>query len=513
MGEHSEQNMKYHLLVVLALCAYAMSSEVLQFDEAHNEAVEMGEAYSFIQSPDEAQQKVDELLALGTSQDGCRKLVTDSRDAITASVKASQKTLESMPKGKACKDTYTALMQIHKDAQEKAARKIVDAKSAKSKIDNQKIPFDAVALNVVHDELGRNECSRFHGPNFKAAKAAQKAAAAMIVAAEEAAKILAKLHKSEERAARGIMNACLCKTKTDLLNAFKKAKEADPATNKAWAFADSVECVLDRKTTSQCNKEKKIAPLALKMPLATDFAEKYDCKKGALDEIARRSAKRKKIWNAGEPKRAAARAVLDGAAAQQSSAMQSSANAIMKRCQGSVANCQPGRVKCEALGMNCRGGYTYGSGVCRKPAGYSSTNRVTPKYYAWTNCCDGCQSGEQCAGRKYFDATNSNSECTCKATKYTPADTYVIYPNTIVGKCQACNSGFSIDASGQCQWNTVCQTLHSSSSRHFGWTNCCNTCPGGYSCGGKSCHDLTCSSSTCACSRHVCKRCPNCGYN
>jgi len=507
------------LIVVAALCVCAMSSEVVQSDEAVPEESFMqmfveqapAEEDSFMQSLDEAQQKVDDMKKLGQSQNACRTLVKDSRDAVTASVKASQKALESMPKGKACKSTYDALMQIHKDAKEKAARRIADAISAKSKIDNQKIRFDPVPLNKVHAELKQNRCPYFFGSRFTKAKAAQKAAAAAIVAAKAAAPILAKLQKSEERAARDIMNACLCKTKTDLLNAFKKAKQADASTKKAWDFAGSIECVLDGKTTSSCRKTN---PLALKMPLATAFAEKYDCKKGALEEIARKDAKATKKWNAGAPKRAAARAAQDRQSSQARASAAATMAAAVKRCESSVPHCQPGRVKCEALGYNCRGGYTYNSNakLCQKPAGYSTSTRQSKDYYAWVNCCDGCNSGEQCTKHKYFDVSNSHSACTCKTTKYTPADAYGINPNLIVGKCQACNSGGRLDASGQCLWNTVCQAQNTRTPTVYAWADCSRWCPAGAS-HSKHCVDrLGCSSSYCDCSKTICKRSWNGGY-
>jgi hypothetical protein len=461
--------------------------------------------YTLDDDLDEASQKIREMTASGKSDKDCRKLVTETRNDVTKTVTSAQKTLDGMEKGDSCMKLGQAEVNSATKAKAKADGQVKTYATQVKKTAGASISLGQKSFS----SLTEGNCDFFFSSStYTNAKNAHDTAVSAHTKAVGAAIEAAKLLKKAIDLAEDAKNNCLCKTKLALKAAFKTAQGTAAANKKAWDFASKLECVLDGKTTC------KIAPCpAVKMVKASAYAEKYDCAKGAVKEIARKAAEKKAASAASAPQRAAELKAEKKKADAQVAAIAVAAKQAEEKCKLGVANCQPGKAYCQVQGANCRQGYTFKNNICEKPAGTTTDRRTTNKYFAWVNCARGCPSGYSVESRKYHDIGKSTSTCTCAKSKYSPKHAYAIDVNKMVGKCSACNGGYHVGGDKKCAWTTVCRDIFASSSRHYAWTSCYATCPGGYSGFSKHCHDITCSSSTCQCKKSVCKRCANCGWN
>jgi len=459
----------------------------------------------------EARQTIADMKNNGNSENDCQKLATATKNEVKDSVKALQKTIDDLGDGTSCKANGQRYVKESTEAKREADKALKDAKDAKQK--SEKVKFKPISMADLQQGCSSIQEHIFDSSTYKDAVDKGEKATALLNKAQGAADEAAKTLKNAENMAADSKHDCWCKLKVAQKKAYETAQKSHAKNKQAWVKASHIECVLAGK------KSCKVTPLLdLNMPPLIKEAIAYDCKKGAMKEIARKAAENKvEAQKAAKLEKARIQGIVKQAK-QKLKNLQNDAKraraAEQKRCENSVPNCQPGQVKCERLGANCRGGFTYNKGVCTNPGGTTKTNRPSKPFFAWTNCCEGCRAGESCTGRKYMDAANSHSVCTCTTSKYTPPAAYIPDENKMVGKCKVCNSGHTVDGAGQCKWTTVCQQQSHVTARYYAWVNCCSGCSSGYSCNGvRHSYDITSSSTDCSCSRTVCKRCANCGYN
>jgi hypothetical protein len=239
------------ILLCLAFCAFAAA---LPADTVVPEATAVSVANDIAPmevSFNDAKDTVTQLLQDGKDDSACRELAKTTSDEVLNAVKHSQETLAAMPDGSECDDEGKGLIDDAKQAKDAAKDAEKDAHDALESAKSEEFDFG----KFRYTDLEEGQCGTFFNSqvwqntkskvqsaqntyNTKVSET-QSAARAVTVAQTEAAKLVKE---------------CKCKAKKALDKALETMNNNAEADNiKAWNKAHHMECVLDGKTTNNCN--------------------------------------------------------------------------------------------------------------------------------------------------------------------------------------------------------------------------------------------------------------------
>jgi len=240
------------ILLCLAFCAFAAALPADTVVPTEATAVSVANDIELIAvSFNDAKDTVTQLLQDGKDDSACRDLAKTTSDEVLNAVKHSQETLAAMPDGSECDDEGKGLIDDAKQAEDAAKDAEKDAHDALESAKSEEFDFG----KFRYTDLVEGQCGTFFNSqvwqntkskvqsaqntyNTKVSET-QSAARAVTVAQTEAAKLVKE---------------CKCKAKKALDKALETMNNKAEADNiKAWNKAHHMECVLDGKTTNNCN--------------------------------------------------------------------------------------------------------------------------------------------------------------------------------------------------------------------------------------------------------------------
>jgi len=243
------------LFLCLALCAFATALPSVEVDPTAivPETPETDAPYLALMeaSHNDAQSTITQLLQEGKDDSACRDLAKATADEVTAAVKTQQKDLADMDNGDSCDKEGQGLIDTANQNKVDADKAKYDAQQALTAAKSKKFNFG----DFAYDDLQEGQCGTFfNSQTWKDAKgkvtAAQSAYNTKVAEANAAAKAVTTA-KDE---AADLVRQCKCKAKKALDSALENMnKNAKAANTKAWNKAYHMQCVLDGKTTNNCN--------------------------------------------------------------------------------------------------------------------------------------------------------------------------------------------------------------------------------------------------------------------
>merc|ERR1711907_102992 len=248
MGETQTISCEMKLVLCLALCAF-----------------------------DAAKPTIAALLQEGKDDSACRDLAQATRDEVTNSVEQQQKSLAALPNGSQCDDEGQDLIDdanAKKTAADKAAS---DAANALTAAQNEEFNFG----DFKYTDLTEGQCNTFFSSAvWQNAKNKVNAAKNTYNTKQAEASAAAQNVESAKAEAERMVKKCKCDTKKTIESEREKMNaNAQAANTKAWNKAYHMECVLDGKTTNNCNVPS--LPTVRPVPFAAGVdracaTEKYD---------------------------------------------------------------------------------------------------------------------------------------------------------------------------------------------------------------------------------------------
>merc|ERR1711959_12964 len=254
MGLLSSHQDTMKLFICLALCAFAAALPSAEVDPAAvvpESAPESPDMTLMEASYNDAKHTITALLQEGKDDSACRDMAKTTADEVTAAVDAQQKQLASMDNGDSCNDEGQSLIDTANKNQEDADKAKNDAQKALTDAKSEKFNFGDFAYN----DLQEGQCGTFfNSQTWKNAKGKVTTAQSTYDTKVAEANAAAKAVQTAKDEAKEMVRECKCKAKiaidTALENMNKNAKDAN---TKSWNKAYHMQCVLDGKTTNNCD--------------------------------------------------------------------------------------------------------------------------------------------------------------------------------------------------------------------------------------------------------------------
>jgi hypothetical protein len=202
-------------------------------------------------SYDEAKATVTALLQDGKDDSACRDLATTTADEVKESVKQQQQTLAGMPNGNQCNSEGQGLIDSANSNKQAADQAKTDALSALNAAKSEEFNFG----NFKYTDLTEGQCGTFFNSQvWQNAKNKVNAAQGTYNTKSSEATAAAKAVEDAKTEAAKLVKKCKCDTKTNIESTMENMNaNAKDANTKAWNKAYHMECVLDGKTTNNCN--------------------------------------------------------------------------------------------------------------------------------------------------------------------------------------------------------------------------------------------------------------------
>jgi hypothetical protein len=209
-----------------------------------------------------AKATVTSLIQQGKDDSACRDLAATTAKEVTESVAASQKALSQLPSGAQCDGEGQTLITTANSNKEAADKAKEDAQEALTAAQDSDLDFG----KFKYSSLTEGQCgSFFNSQVWQDAKNKVNAAQTAYDTAVAEANAAAKAVTDAKTAAAELVKTCLCNTKKSLDDAVTNMNaDAKAANTEAWNKAHHMECVLDGKTTDNCD----VPPLPMVEPVA-----------------------------------------------------------------------------------------------------------------------------------------------------------------------------------------------------------------------------------------------------
>jgi hypothetical protein len=242
------------LLLCVALCAFATALPSADVDAATvvpESAPEAPDTNLMEASYNDAKNTVTALLQEGKDDSACRDMAKATADEVTASVENQQKQLAAMDNGDSCNDEGQGLIDTANKNQEEADKAKTDANKALNEAKSEKFNFG----DFDYNSLTEGQCGTFfNSQTWKDAKGKVTAAQSTYNTKVAEANAAAKAVQTAKDEAKTMVKECKCKAKRALDDALESLnKNAKEANTKAWNKAYHMQCVLDGKTTNNCD--------------------------------------------------------------------------------------------------------------------------------------------------------------------------------------------------------------------------------------------------------------------
>jgi len=239
---------KTFVILALAVMATAMPSERVPEESATADVVT---GYSTTEQYGMAKAAVTALLQEGKDDSACRDLAKTTADEVTDSVASQQKTLEALPNGDQCNGEGQDLIDNANKAHDDAKKAKDDAATALSKAQDEKFNFG----DFSYTQLTEGQCGIFfNSAVWKNAKSKVQAAQTAFNNAASAVTVAKNNVDAAKKQAESLVKKCKCDTKKTIDSTLESMNTNSKAANQAaWNKAYHMQCVLDGKTTNQCN--------------------------------------------------------------------------------------------------------------------------------------------------------------------------------------------------------------------------------------------------------------------
>jgi hypothetical protein len=238
--------MKLQYVCFLALCAAvtALPSDTV-VPEVSLVETSMEVSYS------DAKATITNLMQQGKDDSACRDMAKATADEVKAAVDSQQKALAAMANGDECNDEGQGLINKANQDQMDADKAKSDAQTALTTAKKDKFNFG----DFAYDDLQEGQCGTFfNSQTWKDAKGKVNAAQTTYNTMAAEATAAAKAVETAKAEAKDLVTDCKCKAKKALDTALKTMNEnAKDANQKAWNKSYHMQCVLDGKTTQNCN--------------------------------------------------------------------------------------------------------------------------------------------------------------------------------------------------------------------------------------------------------------------
>merc|ERR1711959_632290 len=123
----------------------------------------------------DAKKAVAKMTASGKNDEDCRKLIVETRKAVTDNVDVCKKTTSALPTGESCANRGQANVKLSTEAKTKADKHVVYTKTEVTKSEKTEVHFSS----RKYSSLTEGECSYFFSSSsYTTAKAAHKVAVA-----------------------------------------------------------------------------------------------------------------------------------------------------------------------------------------------------------------------------------------------------------------------------------------------------------------------------------------------
>jgi hypothetical protein len=202
-------------------------------------------------SYNDAQSTITQLLQDGKDDSACRDLAKATADEVTAAVKTQQKDLADMDNGDSCNKEGQGLIDTANQNNADADKAKDDAQKALTDAKSDKFNFG----DFSYDDLQEGQCGTFfNSQTWKNAKAKVTAAQSAYNTKVAEANAAAKAVTAAKGEADELVRQCKCKAKKALDSHLETMNNnAKAANTEAWNKAYHMQCVLDGKTTNNCN--------------------------------------------------------------------------------------------------------------------------------------------------------------------------------------------------------------------------------------------------------------------
>lgn len=202
-------------------------------------------------SYNDAKDTVTALLQEGKEDSACRNMAKATADEVTSSVEAQQKSLAGMDNGDSCNDEGQDLIDTANQNQMDADKAKADANKALNDAKSDKFNFG----DFDYNSLTEGQCGTFfNSQTWKDAKGKVTAAQSTYNTKAAEATAATKAVQTAKEEAESMVRTCKCKASKALDAALESLnKDAKDANTKAWNKAYHMQCVLDGKTSNNCN--------------------------------------------------------------------------------------------------------------------------------------------------------------------------------------------------------------------------------------------------------------------
>lgn len=231
------------LFICFAMCALAVALPAA--DDVVPETSQLQSSYN------DAEATIASLLQSGKDDSACADLATATKDEVTNSVEAQQKTLASMDNGDQCDGEGQNLIDAANSAKTAADQAKTDAATALAAAENEKFNFGDFSIN----ELTEGQCGSFFSSGVYTAAKAKRDAAQQVVNTKTAEATAADKEVEDAKAAADdLVKKCKCTTKESVDKALEEMNaNAKDANQKAWNKAYHMKCVLAGTSPNDCS--------------------------------------------------------------------------------------------------------------------------------------------------------------------------------------------------------------------------------------------------------------------
>lgn len=237
------------LFICFAMCALAVALPAA--DDVVPETSQLTGDPQLQSSYNDAEATIASLLQSGKDDSACADLATATKDEVTNSVDAQQKTLASMDNGDQCDGEGQSLIDAANSGKTAADQAKTDAATALAAAENEKFNFGEFSIN----QLTEGQCGSFFNSGvYTAAKAKRDAAQQVVNTKNAEATAGDKEVEDAKAAAADLVKKCKCKTKESVDKALKEMNaNAKDANQKAWNKAYHMKCVLAGTSPNDCS--------------------------------------------------------------------------------------------------------------------------------------------------------------------------------------------------------------------------------------------------------------------
>jgi len=262
-----------HTMKLVSAFTIAFCAAVVVALPADNVVPETPEASLMEASYADAKDTITALLQQGKDDSACRDMAKATADEVKAAVAAQQKALAAMPNGDECDDEGQGLIDKANQDKMDADKAKNDAQTALTAARKDKFNFG----DFAYEDLTEGQCGTFFNSGvWKNAKSKVNAAQSTYNTKAAEATAAAKAVETAKEEAKRLVQECKCKAKQALDTALKNMNDsAKDANQKAWNKSYHMQCVLDGKTTNNCNVPS--LPVVTPVPYGKDVEHACGC--------------------------------------------------------------------------------------------------------------------------------------------------------------------------------------------------------------------------------------------